>query len=105
METEYGHIFIKNGRHKENVYYRCVRRYNGCKSKLTLNTSSNHIINYDDDHNHQIDEVDTAVREARLELKTQALSRRRGTKRVIVLNTVLNTVLNIVLNIVLNTVL
>ena len=85
VETEDGHIFIKNGRHKENVYYRCVRRYNGCKSKLTLNTSSNQITNYDDDHNHQIDEVDTAVREARLELllKTQALSTRRGTKRVI----------------------
>ena len=79
VETEDGHIFIKNGRHKENVYYRCVRRYNGCKSKLTLNTSSNQIINYDDDHNHQIDEVDTAVREARSELKTQALSTRRGT--------------------------
>ena len=56
------------------VYYRSVRRYNGCKSKLTLNTSSNQIINYDDDHNHQIDEVNTAVREARSELKTQAVS-------------------------------
>ena len=30
VETEDGHIFIKNGSHKENV-----RRYNGCKSKLT----------------------------------------------------------------------
>ena len=52
----------KERQYKDKVYYKCVRSFDGCKSRLTMCSNSKIITCYDPSHSHFTDPVDSTVR-------------------------------------------
>ena len=83
IATEDGHIYGPNRRYKNSAYYLCPQQKQGCKAKLTLNLETQKIVKLKNDHNHDIDVVDLAVREVRHKLLEAATSATEAPKRIV----------------------
>ena len=80
--TEDGYVFTKERQYKDRVYYKCVRSFDGCKSRLTMCSNSKIITRYDPSHSHIADPVDNTVRELKSRMKDSS-KERKGATRVI----------------------
>ena len=80
--TEDGYVFTKERQYKDKVYYKCVRSFDGCKSRITMCSNSKIITRYDPSHSHFADPVDNTVRELKSRMKDSS-KERKGATRVI----------------------
>ena len=80
--TNDGHVFTKERQYKDKVYYKCVRSFDGCKSRVTMCSNSKAITRYAPYHSHIADPVDNTVRELKSNMKDSS-KERKGTTRII----------------------
>ena len=77
--TEDGYVFTKERQYKDKVYYKCVRWFDGCKSRLTMCSNSRIITRYAPSHSHIADPVDNTVRELKSRMKDSSKERMGAT--------------------------
>ena len=83
IATEDGHIHGPNRRYKDSAYFHCLNQKQGCKARLTLNLETEVIVKINNEHNHDVDVVDLAVREVRHKLKQAATSSSEAPKQIV----------------------
>ena len=83
IATEDGHTYGPNRRYKDSAYYHCLHQKQGCKARLTLNLKIEVIVKINNEHNHDVDVVDLAVREVRHKFKQAATSSSEAPKRIV----------------------
>ena len=83
LKTQDDHIFTHSSKYNKNHYYVCIKKNSsGCKARLTLNTNTDSISVYKNEHNHEIDVIETAVRQVCSVIKSKSISS-ESTKRII----------------------
>ena len=77
--TEDGYVFTKERQYKDKAYYKCIRSFDGCKSRLTMCSNSKIITRYAPSHSHIADPVDNTVRELKSRMKDSSKERNGAT--------------------------
>ena len=83
LKTQEDHIFTRSSKYNENHYYVCIKKNSSrCKTRLTLKTNTDSISVYNNEHNHEIDVIETTVKQVRSDIKSKSTSS-ESTKRII----------------------
>ena len=83
LKTQDDHIFTSSSKYNENRYYVCIKKNSsGCKARLMLNTNTDSISVYKNEHNHGTDVIETAVRQVCSDINSKSTSS-ESTKRII----------------------
>ena len=77
-----GYRYSKDGRRKENTYYRCISSTSGCKARITLN-DNNELVSSTPVHNHESHVAETHVHEIKQDLKRKASTSDLPTKYLV----------------------